>query len=611
MRSRWSMILVGLFASLALVVAACGPSAGPDDDDGGGTTTELPAVQSVTESTERAESASTGSTDTTTSTETTTTTEEMPSTSVSGKPLAPDARYGGTLQVAYTSEGPSYSNWEEAAGIASQSMHPLHNMLIQPRTWGSEEDFAQNAFFEIHPDLAQSWEVSDNGLEYTFKLRDGVSWTDGTAVTCRDIAWSYNTIRTAEGLVRSPRAVHLLAVDDVTCPDDLTVVFTLKYPKPALLEVIAQPYSVMRPAHIYEGNTAQLREEIPTVTTGPFILADWIAAEKYVYERNPNYWDQPFPYLDGIQLNFLARTAVPTALRGGQVDIGFTSGFTGAQAETLIAECEVCKFWPRALDSAQSPAVMLNHTRPPWNEPAVKEAFALAIDNEKYNQTVRQGWYPPPTGCGFYATSPWAMPAERCAQIPGYGDFTEWSTPAKDQARAREILEEAGYGADNPLKVTMRIWSIIQVDAPSLLEDFAAIGVNAEAEVLETSRAYQAWSDGDFDLGVHGFWVAGLDPDVLLYEHFYTGSDRNYNRYSNPEFDRLVDQMSQTIDVEERKQLAWDALELAMREQAKIIVAHSTRMHIFSERLGGLMPGINYLSGYGPQSRYDHTYLNE
>ena len=90
-----------------------------------------------------------------------------------------------------------------------------------------------------------------------------------------------------------------------------------------------------------------------------------------------------------------------------------------------------------------------------------------------------------------------------------------------DKERARELLAEAGYGPGD-LDVTVRFWSVIQDNVPPILEDLAAIGINAEAEILETALAYDAWTNGDFDIGVHGFWIAGLDPDVTLYEHFYT-----------------------------------------------------------------------------------------
>ena len=604
MKNKWLLLLVAMLASLALVSAACGPAA--DDDDGGAEPTEvsLPPVQPIE-----------GSSPTAVPDATTEPMDDMMHTSVSGVPIDDMVRTGGILLNSYTREGPTFSTWEEAAGIAFPTMHPLHNVLLRARSWGTVEDFKNNAFFELKPDLAHSWEISDNGTVVTFNLRDGITWSDGASLTCADVKWSYDTIRSSKNLRRSPRGVHFNAVNEITCPDDLTVVFDLKWAKPAILEVIAMPYHIIRPAHVYEGTDLDaLRSDLPKVTSGAFSITQWNPGERYVFEKNPDYWDQPLPHLDGIELRLLGTTAIPTALRAGRLHIGNTSGFTGAAADTLIQECseEICRFWPRVIASSLSPALFLNKNRVPWNDPDVNTAFALAIDNQSYITTVRNDWYQLPTGCGFYPTSPWAMPKERCGTIPGFGDVIGVSTPEEDKAEARKLLDKAGFGpGGEQLELKLSIWQPIEGDAPAFLADLTAIGVNVEADIMESARAYTSWSEGDFDVGVHSFWIAGLDPDITLYEHFYSGSDRNYNRYSNVKFDEMVDEMSRTVDPEARKQLAWDAMELALTEVGKIVVSHSTYVPATNVKLMGLMPGLNYLASYGPSQRYDHVWIAE
>ena len=602
MFKRWPVILLGSLAGAALLLAACSPASETETES-----EPAKSVASQTETQTIKESASATS-------QKETTAKAAGPTSVSGIPLDPDAKYGGIMQTFDDGEGPSNSIWEEAAGSGFFAMQPLHNSLIRPQSWGTLEDYKNNAFFTFQPDLAESWSGSEDGLTWTFKLREGLEWSDGEALTSADIKFSYDTIidkGETSLLNRSPRSVHFLSVESVTTPDDLTVVFNLSHPKAAILEVIGMPYHIMRPEHVYAGTDGEaLRKEIPDVISGPFEITEWIPGEKYVFAKRDDYWDKPLPYLDGLQLNMLSRSAAPIAIRGGKVDVAFANGFTGAQADTLIQECDVCEIWPRVIASSQSPSFMLNHERAPWNDPKVKEAVALAFDNQKYVTTVQNDWFYTPTGCGFYPTSEWAMPAERCAKIPGYGDFHEGGTPAADKEKARAILAEAGY-EPGELKLNVYFWSAIQADAPAILEDLNAIGIVAEAEILETARAYATWSDGNFDAGVHSFWVAGIDPDITLYEHFYTGSDRNYNRYSNPEFDALTNKMSATVDKEARKELAWQAMELALGEQAKIIMSHSSYVPVFNKRVKGLMPTLNYLAGYGPHLRYDHTWLSD
>ena len=208
------------------------------------------------------------------------------------------------------------------------------------------------------------------------------------------------------------------------------------------------------------------------------------------------------------------------------------------------------------------------------------------------------------------------MPKDRCGQITGFADVVGETTEeraaaaAADKERARELLKEAGYDEMNPLTVDFTVWSPIQGDAPQFINDLAAIGVTAEADVQESATAYGNWATANFDFGVHSFWIAGIDPDVTLYEHFYTGSDRNYNRYSNPEFDNLVNQLSRTLDQQERKELAWDAMEMALSEVAKIVVSHSSYIPAVNKDVRGFMPALNYLAFYGPQGRYSHVWLD-
>ena len=614
--SRWMLLLVGLVATLALLAAACGTA---EEDEDTPEPAEPTATAIVIESS-AADPTATPEMD-----------EPMgdPNASVSGIPLDPDAKYGGTLQISYTSHSPSFVPWESAAGHSFEVGQMLNNMLIKSRTWGTEEDFNNFAYFELHPDLATDWEQSDDGLAYTFNLRDGVEWSDGVAVSCNDIKWSFDTIRLQQdaGLPTSPRKTHYLAIDSITCPDDLTVVFNLRWAKPAMIEVIGQPYNVIFPAHIYQtefletGALRSFREEPSKVTTGAYRLAEWIPGEIFRFERNPDYWDEPLPYLDGVEMRFLGpgSSQIPPALRAGRLDIGSPNGYTGGQADSLLQECtEICQFWQnRIIASSFSPALFINKEREGWmSDQRVHEAFALAVDNQKYITTVRNDWYELPVGCGFYPTSPWAMPRERCGQIVGFADVVpetreeRVAAAAADKDRARELLKEAGYDEMTPLEVTWTVWAPIQGDVPAFSSDLEEIGVKVNVDVQESATAYGNWATANFDFGLHSFWIAGIDPDVTLYEHFYTGSDRNYNRYSNPEFDNLVNQMSRTLDTQERKELAWDAMEMALSDVAKIVVSHSSYVMAVNKDVRGFMPAINYLSAYGPLKRYQHVWLD-
>jgi ABC-type transport system substrate-binding protein len=617
-----------LVVGTVVVLAACAP-AEEDSSDSGGTTTSGPppalnvpssAAPNQTDTTPggRADTQTDTSTDSTstdsTSTDSTSTTDTMtkdePETSVSGKPLEPEAVYGGVLTTAYTREGPTFSSWEEAGSVAPYATHPSHNMILQTRTWGTQEDYANLVFFEIHPDLASEWEVSEDGLVWTFKFRDGVVWSDGTPFSCADAKWSLDSIRTGEGLNRSPRALAFNTVkpaldEGFVCADDLTLIVNHDRPKAAFLEVMSMPYHYMRPKHIYENNTDPMREQPAEVGTGPFSLGQWLPGERYTFERKADYWNQPFPYVDQVSYVFGTNASNDAAFRAGRLDI--YPGINGGRADTLLRECEQCIFFGRTFDSGFQ-AFMTHHQRPPWNTPAIKDAISYAIDRDHVGLVAQDGWQVAPAAGPFYPGSAWDMPDDLLATIPGY----DFSDPKGNKDKARQILADEGY-QPGELKIPFTIWNVPSNAASAVVitEELEEVGFTVDPIYLESARAYQAWSDGDFEVGLHGFWVAGLDPDIVLYEHFYTGSDRNYNRYSKVETDRLIDEMSGTVDPEERKQKAWDVAEIVLRDHAKHLLGNGSRIGGMQPNVGGYMYAINYLYGYGPWHRYQHVYLRD
>ncbi len=535
-------------------------------------------------------------------------TTTVDATSVSGKPVPSAAVRGGTLIASVWHAEQTFSTWEDSEGASFVMMHPLHNLLLQPRTWGNTDDYQRHSFLELHPDLALGWEVSGDGLAVTVNLRTDVSWTDGAPLTCADVAWTYNSIRTGRGLIRSPRSVYLGSVRQVLCQDDYTVQFLLNEPQAAIIDALALPHNIIRPSHIYANDTAAMRDRLPSVTTGPFTVSEHVPGESITYRRNDNYWDQPFPFLSRLQFVILAESALATGLRSGTIDVGKPSGYAYEEAETLERECENCQVWPRTVAMGNTHHIILNHTREPWNTSGLKEVIALAIDNTKYIRNIHGGWHFPPTGCGTYPFSAWAMPIDRCTDIPGYGDFSTKSSPAADKARAREILADLGY-SPGELSISILFSEETEPDVPAVISDFQEIGVNAASIVLNQRDFLARISEGDFDAAIHSEWAISDAPDILLLGHFSTGGRENFGRFSSPELDALIDSVSAATDPSTRRELAWDALELALQQQAKVVVSHSVLVPVYSERVHGLMPGLDFQAERGPQLRYDHAWL--
>lgn len=577
MTSRISLLLFALLASVFLVVAAaCGTSSEDDPSD------------------------------TDTSSETSgddTSMDDMPTHSVSGVPIDPDATYGGVLLIATTTEGPTFSNWEEAAGSAPMYGHPVGNMLVSKQDWGGKDDFIDGAYWTAVPDLATSWEQSTDGLTWTFNLRDGIEFSDRVGFSCADVAFAYNTLRTGEGLDKNPRSAHFAVLEDVTCADDLTAVFHLERAKPSMLEVIALPYHVMKPSHLYEGNTDLMRDE-PNIGTGPFVMANWLPGEKMVFERKDSYWDEPFPYLDGIEVQILGNSGQVTALRAGRIHIGGSAGgWNGARANTLLRECNVCQKWASVPHPGMMFSVIPNFNKEPWNSQEIRDAISLSIDRQRLITLGYNDWITLGTGGPFLPTSFFAMPEERLQQIPGH----DYRDPVANKDRARQLLADAGYERGE-LQANLVYAPFYAEYAVTVIEDPNDAGFDIVAAQQETALYYTSMNDGDFQLAGHAGWIGGFDPDFILYEYFYSGSGRNYGRYSNPELDNLIDQQSVELDPERRRELAWQAGEIVLRDQVRTLGGFQLAIPIFSDQVAGVMPTVPSQS-YGNFYRHAHTYL--
>ena len=575
------LVLGALGASALLVAAACAPA-----DDAPAATTTAPVATAA-------------------ATAVATVTDPMTemTSSVSGVPISADAKYGGVLSVATTSWGPTFSHWEEAAGSTPSMGQPLSNMLISKQDWGTKADRTTAAHWNLVPDLGASWEQSTDGLQWTFKLRDGVKFSDGVPFTCDDVKWSFDTIRTGKDLNRSPRAIHMTVISDISCADDLTAVFTLTRPKSSFLEIIGMPYHVVLPEHVYAGNTDLMRDE-PNIGTGPFIVSEILPGEKMVFERKADYWDAPFPYLDGIEVSILSNTAQVTALRAGRLDIAGSAGNqSGARADLLIRECGTCEVWNSEVHPGLMFSVIPNFSRAPWNTQEIRDAISYAIDREKEIALGYGGWMSPGTGGLYLPGSYWAMPEEIVKTVPGF-DFGD---PEGNKEKARALVAQAGY-APGQLEARLVYAPFYAPYVVTVIEDLQAVGINAIGEQQETAAYYTSLSAGEFDLAGHAGWIGGFDPDFILYEYFYSGSDRNYGRYSNPEADRLIDEQSITLDPEARRAKAWEVGEIILRDQVRSLGGYQRDIPILSGRVAGFMPSVSSQS-YGNTYRHAHTWI--
>ena len=225
-------------------------------------------------------------------------------------------------------------------------------------------------------------------------------------------------------------------------------------------------------------------------------------------ERKDDYWDQPFPYLDSIEILILNNPSQVAGLRSGRIHIGGSAGgWNGANANTLLRECDICQKWASAVHPGMMFSVIPNFNREPWNTQEVRDAISLAIDRNRLIKLGYNDWIAPGTGGPFLPGSAFAMPEERLSAIPGH----DYSDPEANKDQARQILADAGY-EPGELQATMIYAPFYAVYAPTVLEDLNEVGISIEGGETETGNYYTRMNAGDFDLGGHAGWIGGFDP---------------------------------------------------------------------------------------------------
>src|SRR5712664_4048942 len=331
------------------------------------------------------------------------------------------------------------------------------------------------------PELAERWSWQDNFCNLVFFLKKHVRWHDGQPFTSRDVKYTFDVFREASEapakLRLSPRKDWYANVEAIEAPEPHTVVFRLKRPQPSLLLMLASGYSPVYPAHI---PLAELRQRC--VGTGPFRFKQYARGQVIELERNPDYFVPGRPYLDGIRYTIIGERGTRlAALQAGRLDAFVPLDVTKTMAESLKKSAPSLVITEVGQNGSDN--VILNHKRPPFDNPAVRRAVNLALDRNAYVRSVRQngavtGAALMPKPLGF-----WGLPDPELRTLAGYRD------PAKDKAEAKRLLAGAGHGPDKPLRVDLVTRTLpIYLDLASFVVDqLRLIGMEATIKQLDTA----------------------------------------------------------------------------------------------------------------------------
>jgi peptide/nickel transport system substrate-binding protein len=457
---------------------------------------------------------------------------------------------GDNTLVAAVSAQPDQLDPHVTTAYASfQVLENVYDTLVVP----DPEDLT------MQPSLATEWETSEDDLEWRFTLRDDVTFHDGSTFDSADVVYSYNRIIDEE-LNNSFRFQN---VESVEADGAQTVVIRLTQPTPNLLERIG---SFKGMAILPENAAEDLDLTTEANGTGPFQLESSDASST-VLTAYEDYWDGA-PSVDGVEFRYITEPAAAlTALQNGEVQ--WTDNVPPQQIESLADDDSVELETTAGVDYWY---MSMNYARPPFDNRDVRRAIALAVDREAVAEAA---WF------GAAQANQTAIPEDSYF----YYDYAPFE---RDPEQARQLLQQAGV--TTPLTMGLMVTdeypetvTAAQVIASQLEE----IGITVEIETLDFATWLDRQGAGDYDAFYLG-WLGNLDPAAYYQEQHQTDGPNNYQGYSNPQVDQLLQQASTETDDAARKTIYDQA--------AQIIVDDVSYLYLYNpDVVQAWAPG---LSGY-------------
>ncbi len=417
--------------------------------------------------------------------------------------------------------------------------------------------------FTVVPELARSWQVSPDGKQVTFQLQRGVKFHDGSDFTAEVVKW--NVERILDPQTKSPQRSQLEpAVAAVRVVDPATVTFELKKPFAPLLAALAErPGFIVSPAAVKQAGPDFGRRP---VGTGPFRFVEWVPDSQVVLERFADYWEKGKPYLDRVVFRVVPDPTVRvTMVRTGEVDIATdvdAKDVPGLQGE---ANLRVSDMRP----PARWTSLQWHVDKPPFNNKALRQAIALAIDRNELKDVLLRGF-------GEAARGPvtpglwWFDPG-----LKGFGH---------DPELARKKLAEAGYPNGFRHKFVVENTPQWIRQAELLQSQLQKINVTMELELTNSADAYALIVQRKTNW-THTRWTQRADPNGLLYILFHSKGFANSTGYANPRVDELLDRAAGIYEPERRKPLYYEAERLIVDDVPYVFLDYTTEFAVMSRRV--------------------------
>ena len=457
---------------------------------------------------------------------------------------------------------------------------------------------------KVVPSLAQKYEVSDDGLTWTFHLRDGLKWSDGSDFTANDFVYSWQ--RMVDPDVAAPYAETVLGMvegydeaigkpdengNQTTTPDitklrveasdDKTFVVHMSHPTPYFDKLATFPALSPVKKDVVEAKPDGWTLDPKTyISTGPFKLAEWKSGSYLMLEKNENYWNKDAVKLDGIKCLLMGdQNAAFSAYEAG--DALMIKDIPTQEITTLQKRPDY-----RLDPQIGTYFIDLNNTLDEFKDAKVRQALSLALDRKYISETITAGTYTPAKGFVPQGVSDWDGSSwyDHLTDPSVYINVDDYQG---NLAKAKELLKEAGHenGAGLPTIVySTNDQSYHKKIAEYLQQVWGELGVKVEVNIVEWKSFTPQRRSGNYQAARDGWVMDYNDPSNIL-QLTSTGNGNNSSKYSNPEYDALLEKAANEADPQTRFGYFHQAEEMLMRDMGVTPLLYYNEMYLQSDKI--------------------------
>ena len=453
--------------------------------------------------------------------------------------IGPAPAVAKTLNFALSGNPDTLDPQKTSGTLTFQTLKSIYDTLTEPDMKG-----------KIGPALAKKWTVSDDGLRWTFYLRNNVHFHNGDKLTAQDVKATF--VRIMDKTTASPKAKEFRSIEAIETPDEATVIFKLKKPTSPLLAALASGWSAILPKRLIDSGHDFGAHP---VGTGPFMLKKWVRDSRIVLEKNRNYWMQGLPKLDAVVMNIIPERAVAVqGLISGQIDVAYTIDKDDIPLLETSPDIKINKSL-----SALILVMPMNCSNPVLKDLRVRQAINYAIDKQKVLDIAYGGGKPIGTFMDYGNAY--------------YKDFS--SLYPYDPQKARRLIAEAGVGKDTTLELFLPQNYELHVKAGEMYQDMLTkVGLNIKIKLVDWSTwISDVYRGGKYDLTVIGH-TGKLDPDGTLAGY---GTAGRYVKWINPRAAQLIAKAREVSGFEKRKKLYDEVLKIMAEEVPFMYLGSSFR----------------------------------